>query len=227
MSNVAAMAPTSAIICVAAVAVLLYAEARRPRMTRLPKMVASTAFIWLALAVGALDSDLGKLILIGLVLSWLGDLLLTYNGRTPFVAGLVTFLLAHVAYVFAFIERGLGHAVYLPLLAMIVVAVPIARWLLPTVPRELRIPVIAYMAVISVMVATAVSAYSAPSTGSVALLTAAPNTDWRIPVGAIAFYLSDLGVARDRFAWPGLVNRMVGLPLYFGGQLLLAWASGS
>ena len=96
---------------------------------------------------------------------------------------------------------------------MAIVAVPVAQWLLPTVPRELKVPVIAYMAVISTMVALAVSTHAAVA-------------DWRIPVGAAAFYLSDLGVARDRFAWPGLINRMVGLPLYFGGQLLLAWAAG-
>ena len=39
--------------------------------------------------------------------------------------------------------------------------------------------------------------------------------------------VEDIFVARDRFASPGLINRYLGLPLYFGGQLLLAWAAGS
>jgi len=43
-------------------------------------------------------------------------------------------------------------------------------------------------------------------------------------LGAVAFYLSDLGVARDRFVSKGFVNRLVGLPLYYGGQLLLAYS---
>lgn len=199
--------------CIAAVAALLHAEVRKPRKRRLPKMLASTAFVGVALSGGAIDTTFGKIVLVALVLSWFGDLFLSYNGRHAFIAGLATFLTAHLAYVGAFANRGLGDQLYLPLLAVILVAVAIAWWLLPTVPQELKAPVIAYIAVISAMVATAVSTNTAAS-------------DWRIPVGAAMFYLSDLGVARERFAWPGLVNQMVGLPLYFGGQLLLAWASG-
>ena len=37
------------------------------------------------------------------------------------------------------------------------------------------------------------------------------------------FFLSDLCVARDRFVSPGWENRAVGLPLYFGAQLLYGW----
>jgi uncharacterized membrane protein YhhN len=200
-------------LCIVAVAVLLEAEVRRPRQRRLPKMAASTAFVAVALAAGALDTTFGVIMVAGLGLCWFGDLFLSYNGRQPFVAGLLAFLAGHVAYVIAFANRGLGEQLWIPLLAMAIVAVPVAQWLLPTVPRELKVPVIAYMAVISTMVALAVSTHVAAA-------------DWRIPGGAAAFYLSDLGVARDRFAWPGLINRMVGLPLYFGGQLLLAWAAG-
>ena len=40
--------------------------------------------------------------------------------------------------------------------------------------------------------------------------------------GALAFYLSDLSVARDRFIREAFVNRLWGLPLYYGAQLLLA-----
>ncbi len=36
------------------------------------------------------------------------------------------------------------------------------------------------------------------------------------------FYLSDLFVARERFVTSAFVNRLVGLPLYYGGQVLLA-----
>ncbi len=176
-------------------------------------MLASSAFVAVAFAVGALDTTFGVIMMVGLTLSWFGDLFLSYNGRAPFVVGLAAFLAGHMAYIAAFAERGLGDQIFVPLLGMIVVAIPIAGWLLPTVPGELKIPVIAYMAAITTMVAAAVSTNTA-------------EADWRILVGAIAFYLSDLGVARDRFAWPGLINRMVGLPLYFGGQLLLAWSTG-
>lgn len=201
------------IVCLAGLAATLFAETRRPMRKRVPKMVAATAFIAVALSVGALDTTFGRIMLVGLALSWFGDLFLTYNGRTPFVAGLASFLAGHVAYVIAFINRGLDDGVYLLLAAVVVAAIPVMRWLMPTVPKELKAPVIAYIGVISAMVATAGATNMA-------------DTDWRIPIGALAFYLSDIFVARDRFASPGLVNRYLGLPLYFGGQLLLAWAAG-
>jgi len=199
--------------CLGALGFLLYAEVRRPRQRRLPKMVASTSFVAVAVSVGALDTTFGTIMVVGLGLSWFGDLFLSYDGRAPFVGGLVAFLAGHIAYAVAFSNRGLADQLYITVAAVVVISIPIARWLLPSVPKELKGPVIAYMAVISAMVATAIS-------------TNGTAADWRIPVGAISFYLSDLGVARDRFAWPGLVNRIVGLPLYFGGQLLLAWAAG-
>ena len=42
-------------------------------------------------------------------------------------------------------------------------------------------------------------------------------------VGAFAFYLSDLAVARQRFVVKSFTNKAWGLPLYFGAQLVLAW----
>ncbi|MFZ0493262.1 MAG: lysoplasmalogenase family protein, partial [Acidimicrobiia bacterium] len=80
-------------------------------------------------------------------------------------------------------------------------------WLYPHLDRAMVGPVVAYVAVISVMVVTA-----AASTAPVVIL------------GAVAFYFSDLSVARDRFVAPGFVNRVWGLPLYYGAQLLLAWS---
>ena len=56
--------------------------------------------------------------------------------------------------------------------------------------------------------------------------TAEFEADARLRLGAVLFYLSDIMVARDRFVAPGFANRLVGLPLYFGGQLLLAWSAG-
>ena len=61
------------IVCLVGLGLLLYAEVRRPRQARLPKMVASTAFIAVAISVGALDTTFGKIMLVGLALSWFGD----------------------------------------------------------------------------------------------------------------------------------------------------------
>ncbi len=40
---------------------------------------------------------------------------------------------------------------------------------------------------------------------------------------AVAFFLSDLCVARERFLVSSLWNKAFGLPLYFGAQLGFAW----
>ena len=73
----------------------------------------------------------------------------------------------------------------------------------------MKVPVLAYVVVITMMVICAAGTVNAPG-GAVRVL------------GAVAFYLSDLGVARERFVTPGLANRLFGLPLYYGGQVLLA-----
>ena len=44
--------------------------------------------------------------------------------------------------------------------------------------------------------------------------------------GAVGFYLSDLFVARDRFLKSEFTNRLIGLPMYYCGQFLLAFSVG-
>jgi uncharacterized membrane protein YhhN len=50
---------------------------------------------------------------------------------------------------------------------------------------------------------------------------------WSAALGSLLFYVSDLAVARHRFVRPDFVNRVVGLPLYYAGQFLLALTIGS
>ena len=181
---------------------------------RTAKMVAASGFVVVALVSGALDSGFGTAVLIGLALSWLGDLFLTYQGTRPFLAGLAAFLLGHIAFVIAFAIRGFdARAAALAGLGAAVLLLRIVPWLMPHVSGQLRVPVLAYTVVISAMIITA-------------LATNGAEPDWRIPMGAGAFYLSDIAVARDRFVSPGRINRVWGLPLYFAAQLLLAWAAG-
>ena len=48
-----------------------------------------------------------------------------------------------------------------------------------------------------------------------------------ILLGAISFYVSDVFVARNQFIKKEFLNRLVGLPLYYFGQFLLAFSSGA
>lgn len=189
---------------------LLLAEQRKwLQLKVVSKLLASTGFVWVAWSAGARDTPHGLIMLVGLVLGWIGDAFLLSKRSLWFLSGLVAFLLGHLAYVVAFVARGWSPPIALgALLILLVPAALVARWLGPKLGR-MKTPVWAYIAVISAMLATAVATWSA--VGSAGLL-----------VGAVLFYISDLCVARERFVESGFVNKLVGLPTYYGGQLLLA-----
>jgi uncharacterized membrane protein YhhN len=82
----------------------------------------------------------------------------------------------------------------------------------------MKIPVIFYILVISAMVVGACSVLAA---GELALCG-------RMLVfsGALGFYVSDVFVARQRFLKTEFLNRLIGLPLYYSGQFMLAFSVG-
>ena len=194
------------------VAALLVAETRRaPAGLWATKPLAAAAYIAIALAAGAGESPYGWAVLTALVLSWWGDVLLIPKDRPGvFRAGILAFLAGHLAFAVAFLIRGVSPgALVIALGLMAIPAVTVHHWLADRVPVELKPAVVAYIGVISVMFALAVA-------------THAREPSLLIVAGAALFWLSDLFVARDRFVQPGFVNRLVGLPLYFTAQVLLA-----
>ena len=125
-----------------------------------------------------------------------------------FTAGLGAFLLAHIAYTCGLVlitpdETPLQPASLVPIAAGFGAWI----WLRPHLPKSLKAAVQFYIAAITAMVACALQLYAATGSG------------W-LCAGAIVFAISDLAVARDRFIAQGLVNRMVGAPLYFCAQWL-------
>jgi len=205
--------PTLAVAaCVVFASGLLLAERRRAGVARaVCKLGASSAFVAFALSLGAVSTTYGRLVLAALLLSWVGDALLLSSVERVFFAGLVAFLLAHVAYTVAFWTTGPSLLVALAaLLCFGAAGVVTLRWLWPHLSTGDRPPVVAYILVIVVMCASA--AGSARAVGSL------------VPVvGAACFMASDVAVARDQFVARNLANRLWGLPLYYFAQLLLAW----
>lgn len=177
------------------------------------KLLASSAFLAVACFSGALRSLYGRILVTGLALSWCGDMFLLGAGQRLFLAGLVSFLLAHLAYIVAFSFHGLSDkwsfAAVLPVAA---ISIAVSLWLAPHLPAAMVLPVRAYTIVISLMVITA---FGARGAGGPAL----------IPLGAVLFYLSDLSVATLQFTEPGFPNYVWGLPFYYTGQLLLAMSA--
>ena len=202
-----ALAILSAAACVVLVVALSFDS---QAIAAAAKIVASSAFILVALAAGALASGYGSVVLAGLVLSWYGDAFLIGTSQRWFLLGLVSFLLAHIAYVTAFVNLGVARGWILtafpPVLA---IAIGVLLWLQPHVPPEMIWPVRFYTAVISLMVITA---FGTRGAGATPLIVA----------GACMFFLSDLSVAALRFTEPSFPTYVLGLPLYYAAQICLA-----
>ena len=184
------------------VAVHLRAEQVGSRWQWLTKGASSACFV----ALGVISRAAAPM-MIALVLAFVGDLLLVPKDARVFRAGIVVFLLAHVALGAAFVVRGgeVWIRVGAALIGLAASAFLVGRALLPRVPGALRGAVVAYMVVISGMVALAAGA--APA--------------WLI-APALAFYANDLLVARDRFVEKRFWHRAVGLPLYYGAMAAFA-----
>jgi uncharacterized membrane protein YhhN len=148
------------------------------------------------------------LITTGLVFSLAGDVLLIYQDNPKaFMAGLVAFLCAHVAYIVAFVNlqasldlgvNGLvegGAALLLLVLGGLVYA-----YLLPGL-GGMRLPVLAYVA---------------------GVYRGAATQPFLMVAGALLFYLSDAILATNKFRQPIPYYRLWNLSTYYGGQLLLA-----
>ncbi len=175
------------------------------------KMFASTGFILLCVQAGGINSTYGLVILVGLIFSWWGDLFLISKSVPIFMMGLVAFLLAHVAYCVAFVLHGVNLSPALYALGIIaIIGALVVYWLYPYL-GTMRAPVLSYMVVISVMVVLAAA-------------TAFVTSHYVILAGALLFYCSDIFVARERFVGESKVNGFVGLPLYYLGQVLLAFS---
>jgi len=177
------------------------------------KTVASSAFValgWVRLSAG---DGVGTWLFAGLVLCALGDVLLL--GHKSFDFGLGAFLLGHLLFITGF-HAALPFWRWLPVITvpLVVAGAAAIRWLQPHLGRRKHL-VVAYVIVISLMVWGGFSA------------TWGRALPWSAALGSLLFYVSDLAVARQRFVRPDFVNRVVGLPLYYAGQFLLALAIGS
>ncbi len=207
MSSTRALVVLSLSAC-AALVLLLYLGLVLP--AAFAKLIASSAFVAIALRAGATETRFGRLILVGLALSWCGDMLLIGSSEVYFLTGLVAFLLAHIAYVSAFVAHGYRRSwVIAAAVPVTVIAIAVWSWLEPHTPSNLSLPVRAYIAVISLMVIFAVG-------------TRGVRGSWLIVAGAALFFLSDLSVAALRIVQTDLATYVAGLPLYYAGQVCLA-----
>lgn len=134
----------------------------------------------------AVNSYVG-LILIGLLLSILGDVFLMLP-KDRFIPGLLSFLVAHLAYIMAFsidLELTYSWALILPL---IITALVYLTLLWPSL-AEMKAPVFVYMSIIVVMAWVSGERYFGLST----------SASLYAFIGALVFLFSDAMLAFDRF----------------------------
>jgi len=184
----------------------------KPISTLLVIAVASLSFL-----EPAQNRTYATIILMGLLLCFGGDMALMFQeNRKAFIVGLVLFLLGHIAYTVAFALLGRSSAWDI-LSALVLLAMGIGFYnLLKPNLGTMRIPVIAYLIVISVMVNRAVSTLASPLFGGGQAIM--------VVTGAVLFYISDVILAAARFWKPWKYHR-ISLAFYYSGQLLIALAA--
>lgn len=198
---------------------LLYYENRVNRKgLLLTKTILSLLFVIAVLVQPHPISRYYHCLLVGLAFCLGGDVFLGLPQKKMFLFGLVFFLLGHVFYIFSFFYVArLSQWTLVGFLTMLVISVWVYLLLKPHL-RSMKAPVVLYVIIITTMV-----------TGAWSVLGDSNLTQsGRIMVfaGALSFYFSDIFVARDRFLRKEFLNRLIGLPMYYTGQFLLAFSVG-
>ena len=148
---------------------------------------------------------------VGLLLSAVGDFCLEW-ASSWFLAGLVAFLLAHLAYLTAYVR--------LVRRARLILLVPVAAFgiasfrVLEPALGDMMIPVALYTTVICCMLWRAWALIGERPDE--------PRKAWLAALGATSFALSDTLVAWNRFVEPSTTLALVLMLLYWGGQWAIA-----
>jgi len=214
------MLPYTVIILILALAVtlLIRAEfAKNQKQIHVFKPVSTSLVVIIILAAfitgTPVDSGYRAGILAGLLLCFGGDMALMFQSQSAFRAGLVLFLLGHVAYSVVFIlYSGFTHQDLLSGTVLLVLGGIIYAYLYPGL-GNMKVSVLFYVVIISFMVNRAVSGfYGDFFSGRQAVL---------ISGGAALFYISDVILAVSRFRKEYRYNR-ISLAFYYSGQVLIA-----
>lgn len=165
-----------------------------------------------------LKSGFNRLILWGLILSLAGDCFLLFAGTDPnyFMLGLVSFLIAHILYSLAFYRdfkndpqasKKFGHVMLFCMGVFSLSYYSMIRNFL----NELRIPVMAYMFVISIMAILSGYRYRRVNALSFNL----------IYFGAILFVISDSALAYNKFVGQYPYSGIIIMVTYMLAQFLI------
>jgi uncharacterized membrane protein YhhN len=177
--------------------------------------LATLLIVAMVLSLSTADPAYRRWVVIGLLWSTLGDVFLMLPGDY-FLYGLLSFLVAHIAYLIAFSKRERFLAREAPFIAYLIVAAGILAWLWPGIPAPIRIPVVVYVAALGAMAAQAAAIWAIRRDRASALAA----------VGGALFMLSDSLIALNRFGEPFDASRALVLTSYWLAQYLIARSIG-
>jgi len=183
-----------------------------PRLAGLLKPLPIAVFAAMVWQGPSLDGRYSTLVVAGLVCSMVGDVCLLEADR--FVAGLASFLVAHLLYIAAFASGAPAGAADAAVLAPFLAVAAVLTARLWQRAGALRWPVAAYVAVISAMGWQAARRAGAP-------LTPEPSGVLAL-AGALLFMTSDGLLAFGRFVRPFRAGDAAVMATYYAAQALIA-----
>ncbi|MHA1720120.1 MAG: lysoplasmalogenase [Promethearchaeota archaeon] len=150
----------------------------------------------------------GILISIALMFSLMGDIFLVVNGDAFFLYGLISFAIAHILYIIAFItiKSSIG-LISIEIFANFIVLSLISILFFILIKKnlkEMKIPVLIYLILITFMASLSI------------------RCSWLTLIGAISFILSDMELAVNKFYKTIPHNSIFNGIFYFPAQFLFA-----
>jgi len=193
-----------------------YINPPRPVLLYVFKPLTIILILVVALLPGSFRSDLyASAISLGLFFSLAGDIWLMLPGNR-ILWSLVSFLFAHISYLFAFLSDTPASGFPWPAVPLGLIGLVLFGCLLPGLTAVMKPAVGVYVVVIVAMAAMAV--HRAGAQLSTASLSAA--------IGALLFMASDALLAVHRFRRPLRFAHLYILGSYYLGQLLIALSVG-
>ncbi len=183
----------SYIFCTLALLNILAALMTWPILTWITKPLLVPVLISWILTLMPPGKDQG-ILLTGLIFAWMGDILLLFESKHAlfFIGGLVCFLLTHVFYIIYFLRIRPAQSLlkqypylFIPVLAY---TGALVWWLYPGL-GEMRLPVLVYAAVITIMLLCSLYACRGVNRAAATAFTG----------GALCFVVSDTLLAVNKF----------------------------
>lgn len=169
-----------------------------------------TTSLIIFLAFFSNSGDYKKFIILGLIFSLFGDIFIMLS-ENKFVFGLISFLIAHIIYIYAFsIKNNFILPMYLSI-PFVIYGLVMYLYLYKNL-KELKIPVFVYISIILVMGISAFNLWYIKDN----------NLSLLAFIGSLLFIISDSVLAIDKFKKKMYFAQLILLTTYYTSQILIA-----